>query len=227
MRKSRKLTTFITPHGRYRYLRLSFGLNVSSKIFQSRLNEALEGLQGVLCITDDILIYGCSDTMEEAEKDHDRKHSIIGVETQALLNKHKLKLRCSEVPFFGHTLTRDGLADDEKTKAIQHMPKPQCIDDVKRLNGLASYLAKFLPRLSTMTEPLRKLSNSGSWSWMEEHETALHNLKTLASNTPVLQYFDPKSPIVIRCDANRERAPCCCVFYGEISPIYFWLTCHC
>ena len=70
---SSKLTTFITPHGRYRYLRLPFGLNVSSEIFQSRLNEALEGLQGVLCIADDIFIYGCGDTVEEAEKDHDNK----------------------------------------------------------------------------------------------------------------------------------------------------------
>ena len=104
-----------------------------------------------------------------------------------MLNKHKLKLRCSEVPFFGHKLTRHGLmADEEKTKAIVQMPKPQFIEDVKRLNGLASYLAKFLPRPSTVTEPLRKLSNSGSWPWMEEHETALHNLKTLASNTPIL-----------------------------------------
>ena len=54
--ESSKLTTFINPHSRYRYLWLPFGLNVSSEIFQSRLNEALEGLQGVLFITDDILI---------------------------------------------------------------------------------------------------------------------------------------------------------------------------
>ena len=221
--ESRKLTTFITPHGRYRYLRLPFGLNVSSEIFQSRLNEALEGLQGVLCIADDILIYGCGDTIEEAEKDHDNKLKTFlnrCRDTGVVLNKHKLKLRCSEVPFFGHKLTKDGLmANEEKTKAIVQMPKPQCIEDVKRLNGLASYLAKFLPRLSIVTEPPRKLSNSGSWSWMEEHEIALRNLKTLASNTPILRYFDPKSPIVIQCDASSQGLGTCLLQKGQ--PVSF------
>ena len=221
--ESSKLTTFITPHGRYRYLRLPFGLNVSSEIFQSRLNEALEGLEGVLCIADDILIYGCGDNVEEAEKDHDNKLKAFlnrCRDTGIVLNKRKLKLRCSEVPFFGHRLTKDGLmADDEKTKAILQMPRPQCIEDVKRLNGLASYLAKFLPSLSTVSEPLRKLSNSGSWSWMEEHETALHNLKTLASNTPVLRYFDPKSPIVIQCDASSQGLGTCLLQKGQ--PVSF------
>ena len=221
--ESSKLTTFITPHGRYRYLRLPFGLNVSSEIFQSRLNEALEGLQGVLCIADDILIYGCGDTIEEAEKDHDNKLKTFLNRcryTGIVLHKHKLKLRCSEVPFFGYKLTKDGLmADEEKTKAIVQMPKPQCIEDMKRLNGLASYLAKFLPRLSIVTEPLRKLSNSGSWSWMEEHEIALRNLKTLASNTPILRYFDPKSPIVIQCDASSQGLGTCLLQKGQ--PVSF------
>ena len=133
---------------------------MSSEIFQSRLNEALEGLQGVLCIADNILIYGCGDTVDEAEKDHDNKLKTFLKrcrDTGIVLNKHKLKLHCSKVPFFGHKLTRYGLmADEEKTKAILQMPKPENVDDVKRLNGLASYLAKFLPRLSSVTEPLRK-----------------------------------------------------------------------
>ena len=111
------------------------------------------------------------------------------------------------------------MADDEKTKTILQMPKPQCIDDVKRLNGLALYLAKFLPRLSTVTEPPRKLSNSGSWSWIEEHETALHNLKTLVSNTPVLRYFDPKSPIIIQCDASSQGLGTCLLQKGQ--PVSF------
>ena len=59
------LTTFATPYGRYRWLRLPFGLNVSSEIFQKHLHLALEGLPGVNCIADDVLIHGTSDV------DHD------------------------------------------------------------------------------------------------------------------------------------------------------------
>jgi len=46
--ESSYLTTFITPLGRFRWLRLPFGLKVSSEIFQRKLNENLEGLLGVV-----------------------------------------------------------------------------------------------------------------------------------------------------------------------------------
>ena len=132
--ESNKLTPFITPHGRYRYLRLPVGLNVPSEIFQSQTNEALEGLQGAICIADGILIYGCGETVEEAEKDHENKLKTFldrCRDTGIVLNKHKLKLRRSEVTFFVHKLTRNGLMTNEgKTKGILQMPKPQNVDDV-------------------------------------------------------------------------------------------------
>ena len=71
--ESSRLTTFATPFGRYRWKRLPFGLSASSEIFQKRVSQALEGLEGILNITDDILIYGVCDTEDEARRDHDRK----------------------------------------------------------------------------------------------------------------------------------------------------------
>ena len=47
--ESSMLTTFATPHRRYRWLRLPFGLSVSSEIFQKRLHQELDGLPGVKC----------------------------------------------------------------------------------------------------------------------------------------------------------------------------------
>ena len=68
---SSKLTTFATPFGRYRYLRLPFGLSVSSEIFQKKLLANIGDLQGVFCINDDIIIQGIGDTYEETVVDHD------------------------------------------------------------------------------------------------------------------------------------------------------------
>jgi hypothetical protein len=70
--ESSLLATFATPFGRYRWKRLPFGLSASSEIFQKRVNQALEGLNGILNITDDILVYGVGDTDKEAQQDHDR-----------------------------------------------------------------------------------------------------------------------------------------------------------
>ena len=43
---------------------LPFGTKVSAEIFQRKLQESIEGLQGVICVTDDILIYG------QSQEDH-------------------------------------------------------------------------------------------------------------------------------------------------------------
>ena len=45
---SSMLTTFATPHGRYRWLRLPFGLCVSFEIFQKQVNQALDVLMVLL-----------------------------------------------------------------------------------------------------------------------------------------------------------------------------------
>ena len=64
--QSSLLTTMITPYGRYRWARLPFGLNVSSEIFQRKLNEALEGLDGTFTIANDIIIAGQGETEEKS-----------------------------------------------------------------------------------------------------------------------------------------------------------------
>uniref|UniRef100_A0A2C9M3C4 Reverse transcriptase domain-containing protein n=1 Tax=Biomphalaria glabrata TaxID=6526 RepID=A0A2C9M3C4_BIOGL len=57
--KSSLPTTRITPYGRYRWSRLTFGLSVSREIFQKKLTEALLGLEGCINVVDDIMIVGC------------------------------------------------------------------------------------------------------------------------------------------------------------------------
>lgn len=60
------LPTFWTPYGRYRFLRMPFGINCAPEIFQMRMQALLKGLKGVEVLVDDILIYGSGDTLEEA-----------------------------------------------------------------------------------------------------------------------------------------------------------------
>ena len=64
----------------------------------------------------------------------------------------------TEVRFVGHLLTPGGLkADPAKVENILTMPPPTDVKGLNRFFGMVNYLAKFLPILSDMTEPLRKL----------------------------------------------------------------------
>ena len=207
--ESSLLTTFATPFGRYRWKRLPFGLSVSSEIFQKRVNQALEGLNGILNITDDILIYGIGDTDKEAQLDHDRNLEALlqGCRERGIaLNQNKLKLRITEVPFMGHIFSNQGLkTDPEKTKAVLEMPKPEDAEGVQRLNGFVNYLAKFLPSLADHMEPIRRLTRQDTeFTWTEEQDNALREIKRLVSTAPVLSYYDPKIELEIQCDANKK-----------------------
>ena len=69
--ESSKKTTFWTPFGRYRYLRMPFGINITPEKFECRLHEVLADLDGVEMIRDDLLVVGYGDTLTEAEENHD------------------------------------------------------------------------------------------------------------------------------------------------------------
>ncbi len=184
-------------------------MSASSEIFQKRVNQSLEGLNGILNITDDILIYGVGDTDKEAQQDHDRNLEALLQrcrERGIALNQNKLKLRITEVPFMGHIFSNQGLKiDPEKTKAVLEMPKPEDAEGVQRLNGFVNYLAKFLPSLADHMEPIRRLTRQDTeFTWTEEQDNALREIKRLVSTAPVLSYYDPKIELEIQCDASKK-----------------------
>lgn len=207
--ESSLLTTFQTPFGRYRWRRLPFGLSVSSEIFQKHLNQALDGLSNTLCIADDVLVYGVGDTWEEACQNHDLVFERLlqrCLEQGMKLNIDKLVLRATQVPFMGHLLTQDGIQPDpDKVDAILNMPKPEDVEAVRRVIGFVNYLAKFLPGLSDVMDPLRKLTHlDAEWTWNETHDKAMAEIKALVTAAPVLQYYDPTKELTLQCDSSGK-----------------------
>ena len=51
------VTTFITPHDRFKYLRAPYGISSISEHYDRRMAEAFTGLIGFRHIVDDIVIY--------------------------------------------------------------------------------------------------------------------------------------------------------------------------
>ena len=214
-------TTFGTPWGRYRWLRMPFGISPAPEEFQRRLDQALAGLNGCKAIADDILVFGCGANDDEAVKDHDE--NLIALlqrcrEKGVKLNRGKLQLRRKEVAYMGHVLSADGLQPDpEKVKAIREMPAPTDKQSIQRLLGMTNYLQKFAPRLSEITTPLRELTkNDNEFQWDEQvHGAALEETKKILSTTPVLKYFDPSATPTLQCDASMHGLGACLMQDGH------------
>ncbi|KAK7106806.1 hypothetical protein V1264_018020 [Littorina saxatilis] len=63
---SAKLTTFITPFGRYYMKRVPFGISSAPEIFQRIMTEILGDIEGVICYYDDIMLHS------SANEEHDK-----------------------------------------------------------------------------------------------------------------------------------------------------------
>ncbi len=63
---SRPLTTFFTPFGRYHLNKLPFGVSSAPELFQRRMSQILDGLKGVVCLMDDILVFAASKTEHDS-----------------------------------------------------------------------------------------------------------------------------------------------------------------
>ncbi len=215
------LTTFETPWGRFRWLRMPFGISPAPEEFQRRLNDAISGLNRVRAVHDDVLIYGVGDTFEEAEVDHDRKLTLFldrCRDKNIKLNKSKLKFKLPEVPYLGHILTADGLKiDPTKVEAIRDMPAPTDKHGVQRLLGMVNYLQKFAPNLSEATAPLRSLlKDKVHFRWDENvHGECLRRIKGILSEPPVLKYFDNDIETTLQCDASQSGLGACLIQKGQ------------
>jgi len=139
---SSKLCTFNTPYGRYRFTRLPFGIKSAPEMFQHRMSELFEDIEGVKAIVDDLLIWGKDD------EEHDARLKQVlnrACEVNLKFNAKKCRIRQEEVPYVGHVLSTDGLKPDpEKIRAVQDF-------------GFIQYLAKFMPNMASESALLREL----------------------------------------------------------------------
>ena len=207
--ESSKLTTMITPFGRYRWARLPFGLKTSSEIFARKLNEALCGLEGTFTIADDIIVAACGKTHSETVSDNEQKLRNLYKRCQErniILNSDKEEIASTEITVHGHRFTSEGVkVDTKKVSAICEMPAPTDVHGVKRLCGMVQYMAKFMPNLASDLESIRALTRTDvDWNWSNECEDAFNKIKAKLSDTPVLAYFDPDKELELQVDASKD-----------------------
>ncbi|XP_055526958.1 uncharacterized protein K02A2.6-like [Wyeomyia smithii] len=205
--ESSRLTTFWTPFGRYRWARMPFGIAPAPEIFQVKLQETIQGLKGVECLADDILIYGSGETLREALEDHNRNLKELFLQldrNNVKLNLSKLKLCETSFKFFGHILTNQGLkADDSKIATIKEFPSPTDRKQLQRFIGMINYLGRYIKNLSAESSlPRRLISEKEPWIWTDTEEQKFKRMKSIVGDVGTLQYYDVSKPLVIECDAS-------------------------
>ena len=108
---------------------MPFGIRSAPEEFQRRVNEIIEGLEGVTAIADDLLVLGAGNTHQEALADHDRNLTALLQrcrERNFKLNKDTFVFKQQKLKYCCHILASEGiLPDPTQVEAITQMPRPR------------------------------------------------------------------------------------------------------
>ena len=198
---SKVYLTVNTHKGLYAYNRLPFGLASGPAIFQRTMDTVLQGIQGVTCYIDDILVSSVNN----------ESHIQALEEVFCRLKKHGFKLKLekcefllSHVEYLGHIISKDGIQPiPSKVEAIVHAPAPANMQQLRSFLGLVNYYGRFIPNLSSLLQPLNALIQAKrKWQWSSECEKAFQNAKDQIVSARVLTHYDPVLPITTAADAS-------------------------
>ncbi|KAK2712700.1 hypothetical protein QYM36_011401, partial [Artemia franciscana] len=206
--ESANLTAFNTAFGRFRFRRYPFGLNCAQDDFQRKIEELFAELidtAGLGLLIDNIVVHGATDKEHNSNLE---KTLQVAREKGVRFNREKCIFGKTEIPYFGHILTSEGIKPDpNKNFAIRQMPKPKGPEELQSLLGMVNYLDKYIPNMSTLNHPLRTLlkehRTDGSFQWTSEHNKAFANVKNSICEN--LKYFNPTSEdVVLKVDASQH-----------------------
>ena len=115
-KRSREIATFVTNCCLYRYKCFMFGVTSAHEKYQKIVADVLHGCEGVANLADDLIVHGCG------IKEQGRNlHTVLTrlKEKGLTLNRDKCQFRLPKLTFFGHDLSRQGVApSEEKVAAI-------------------------------------------------------------------------------------------------------------
>ena len=200
-KQSRPLTTFITLFGRFQFNKLPFGISCAPELFQKHMSTMLSGLQGVLCLMDDVLVFG------HDQQQHDKRLEAVLSRIQSAgvtLNPSKCEFSKDQIKFLGHIVDKDGVrADPAKTQAVLELPPPSNVREMLHFVGMVNQLAKFIPNCADIIRPLTELlSIKQARQWGTPQDEAFSKIKQLLTEPRVLTLYDTTAATKISADVS-------------------------
>ena len=163
--------------------------------------DLLKDLEGVDVIVDNVLVYGAT------RQEHDERLNKVLQrikEAGLKLNEGKCEFARSELEYFGHIISKDGVKPtQERVRALREMDPPEDVTELRRKIGMFNFLGKYLPHLSTVMGPMTALLIADTaWYWGMDQQKAFDSVKKMLAEAPVLAYYDQTRHTIVSADAS-------------------------
>ena len=203
---ARKLFSFRTPWGIYRYKRMVMGTSPASSEIQKKIRQIVSCCKNAIHIKDDILVHGKG-------KVHDDylENTLSVLEDNGItLRPQKCYLGQTEVKWFGNIYSKEGMSPDpEKCKIIRNWPAPTNCSEVKSFLQTVQFNAKFLggkPGESSypdLTAPLRLMTKKNAhFRWGKVEQNSFEEIKNRLCSERVLVPYDTEKDTRLYVDSS-------------------------
>jgi hypothetical protein len=162
------------------YTRLPFGLKNSSAVYQRVMDTVLSeaGLDGfAAAFIDDVIIWS-----EDADQHVRQVQQVLAALHAAGLRAHpdKSVFMAEGIEYLGHIVCPDGLQPHQaRVAAFKQLRLPRTKDELSSQLGMLGFYRCYLPRYSSIAEPLRKMRKQSSpavLQWDPETQAAYQAL---------------------------------------------------
>ena len=190
--------------------KIARGHSVAQDIFQSKLDSIFIGMEGVTGIADDMVITG-RDKME-----HDRYFLAFKekcMSNNLTLNVEKIQFKQSQVSFYGHCWSKQGISPDpKKIEALNHIEFPLDKETMRSFLGIINYLNRYSALSAHLAEPLSALTHQAmDYEPGKVHFDNFNRLKVEVSNMRAFLYLDVNAETALQMDASKKGLGACLI----------------
>ena len=201
---SQDKTAFISPFGKYQFLRMPFGLKNAPATFQRLMEVVLAGCYDCSApYIDDIVVFSNS-----AEEHVQHLRRVLGALRKygLTIKEEKCQFGREKVEYLGHVIGGGQLAvPAHRATAMRDYIQPKTKKQLRSFLGAAGYYRQFVKgyaRLSAVLSPLTSKSAPGVVCWTAEGLEAFAQIKVSLVNVVTLTIPTEQDTFTLHTDAS-------------------------
>ncbi|XP_074314028.1 uncharacterized protein LOC141649233 [Silene latifolia] len=204
--EDQEATGFRTPKGIFCYTVMPFGLKNAGATYQRAMQKIFDDMlhKTIECYVDDVVV--------KSKKREDHIKDLRAVferlrKCQLKMNPLKCAFGVTYGKFLGFVVRQRGIEIDQtKIKAINEMPEPKTLKELRGLQGRLAYIRRFISNLAGRCQPFSHLMKKDApFQWDEKCKNAFDSIKKYLASAPVLRAPVPGKPLVLYI-AAQERS---------------------
>ncbi len=198
--------TIITPFGKWKYLKMPFGVASAHATFQKLMDLVLKDCTEISCVyIDDILIW--SPTWQQHLKDLNTVFTELK-KAGLTCKPAKCQFGMTTLQFLGHEIENGKISvPAARVRDLKKFPKPTTKKQVRRFLGTVNYYRKFVKNFSALQQVLTPATTKSAPTkvlWNAEMEDAFTALCNCVSNQVKLCIPVQSDKFVLETDASAN-----------------------